>query len=97
MENKKRNIKTVVDTRTSIRTPIPLMVFLWIYVENSVANCKINAAQASHLGRIARECRACRFAALGGEVCARETAFPKGRTFLAHSAGDSPANLDPGN
>ena len=28
MENKKRNIKTVVDTRTSIRTPIPLMGFL---------------------------------------------------------------------
>jgi hypothetical protein len=38
---------------------------------------KINAAQASHLGRIARERRACRFAAPGGEVCARNR-IPEG-------------------
>ena len=42
---------------------------------------KINAAQASHLGRIARECRARSFIALGDELCAHETAFSKERTF----------------
>ena len=47
---------------------------------------KINAAQASHLGRIGRECRACPLITLGDEVCAHETAFPKECTFLAHAA-----------
>jgi hypothetical protein len=53
---------------------------------------KTNAAQASHLGRIACECCACHFAAPGGEVCALETAFPKECPFLAHAAGDSSTN-----
>ena len=32
------------------------------------------------------------FAALGGEVYARETAFPKECTFLTHAAGDPSTN-----
>ena len=34
-------------------------------------------------------------AALGGEVYAHETAFPKECTFLAHAAGDPSTNPDP--
>jgi hypothetical protein len=59
---------------------------LFLLVSSVTEEFKINAAQASHLSRIARERRACRFTALGGKVCARETAFPEEYTFLAHAA-----------
>jgi len=39
---------------------------------------KINAAQASHLGRIARECPGLPFTAQGGEVCVCESCIPEG-------------------
>ena len=35
-------------------------------------------------------------AAVGGEVCVRETAFPKECSFLAHAAGDPSTNQYPG-
>ncbi len=54
---------------------------------------KINAAQASHLGRIARECLACASAARGGEVCIRQTASPKERPSVAHAADSGTASL----
>jgi hypothetical protein len=42
---------------------------------------KINAAQASHLGRIARECDASRFRRVKRRIVNQETALAKERTF----------------
>ena len=42
---------------------------------------KINAAQASHLGRIARECDASRFQRVKRRIVNQETALAKERTF----------------
>jgi hypothetical protein len=44
-------------------------------------NFKINAAQASHLGRIARERDANRFHHVKRRIVNRETALPKERSF----------------
>jgi hypothetical protein len=79
MANGKRLIKEVRswgDTGPS--HPYLVIDFCLIRVDPSnpwPEKSKTNAVQASHLDRIARECRACAFAALGGEC-----AFAKPRS-----------------
>ena len=50
---------------------------------------KINAAQASHLGRIARECDASRFQRIKRRIVNQETALAKERTFTDTPCGQS--------
>ncbi len=50
---------------------------------------KINAAQASHLGRIARECDANRFHRFKGRIVKSETALPKERKITETPCGQS--------
>ena len=48
-----------------------------------------NAAQASHLGRIARECDANRFHLFKGRIVKSETALPKERKITETPCGQS--------
>jgi hypothetical protein len=92
MGNKKRIIKKFDPAAARVNPCIVMDLFLIRVDPRSRGKETQNKMRPRPATWAALLVRASRFTALGGEVCARKTAFPKERTFLAHPAGDPSTN-----